>query len=115
MFWTRTKRTVIEADSDEGLAKILKAREEAAAPKAPKRQLAMAEYTLDFDTFGGMGTEHNRAEWQDWPQRHMHPSQRPLSFEGLRYKEGKKFVFIPWHQVKKASLTEILLWDDGMD
>jgi predicted transcriptional regulator len=77
------------------------------------RPQSMSEYTIDFETIDG---KQHHYEWQGSGSRFSEPASRTYSHNGLRYMDtGCNIVFIPWHQIKKSSLKEVVLWDDCCD
>lgn len=76
-----------------------------------RRQIAMSRFTIEFESLNG---DQNKYTWLDYPTGYQVPDSRPYNSAGINYKDDGKSFFIPWHQIKKSSLRENVLWDDGI-
>jgi hypothetical protein len=75
-----------------------------------EKQKAMATYWLTFELIDG---KNHRYVWEDMPSKYLAVRNYPYQANGVMFRYGYEHKFVPWHQIKQASLKEELMWDDN--
>ncbi len=65
-------------------------------------EATISEYQITLETIDG--AETSLYKWQAASLECLTPFSRPFNEIGICFYDNDKLVFIPWHQIKRASL-----------